>query len=137
MAVLEHLDSQSKILVPTKGTNERVNFNMGTPLNEVDTTVIEVNNLTATVISAVNTSRQLFTVILEPTLTDVAVAIRYYPAGDDDIFQGTDVLVRNTSGNTNLFHPRHQMTGVSYYGEISAISSSGLVNLIITEGGSL
>lgn len=94
---------------------------------------VQINSVTATVIAVANNERISFSTCIEPEAIDKNIAIRYYPAAQDNIFQG-DVLTRYTAGNDSLFRPNHSMDADNmYYGEISAISSNGTHDLYITE----
>ena len=101
---------------------------------EVDHAIIPIDSVTATTIVLPKNDRITFSACIEPGIFDVDVYIRYYPAAQDNIKQGRDVLTRKTLGNTNLFRPLHEMLADNIYdGEISAIALSGTVNLLITE----
>ena len=96
--------------------------------------IITLNDTTATTISSQNLLRQIFVATLYPGSTNVDVFIRYYAASIDNIKQGVDVLVRETMGVSNLFHPRHIMNSLDIYtGEISAITLSGNVDILVVE----
>lgn len=109
---------------------------IGRNINSNDTasvTAVQINSVTATTISIANSERISFTVNLDEAHVDADVAIRYYPATQDNDFTGT-VLTRYTLGNSNLFNPIHKMCVDNVYtGEISAISSNGTHTLYITE----
>ena len=96
-------------------------------------TSVQINSVTATTISVSNSDRISFTASLDENSVDVDVAIRYYPAAQDNDFMG-DVLKRFTQGNNNLYKSNHKMcTDNIYTGEISAISNNGTHNIYITE----
>ena len=96
-------------------------------------TSVQINSVTATTISLPNSERVSFSVSLDENSVDVDVAIRYYPAAQDNDFVG-DVLKRFTLGNNNLYKSNHKMcTDNIYTGEISAISDNGTHNIYITE----
>lgn len=100
----------------------------------VDHSIVTVNSVTATTLVTERPLRITFSACLAPGLTNVDVYIRYYPAATDNIKQGRDTLIRDTMGNTNLFKPLHEMlTDNIYDGEISAISLSGTVDILVTE----
>lgn len=102
--------------------------------SEVDHDLVTINSTTATTLVVSRENRISFSACLAPGLTNVDVYIRYYPAADDNIKQGRDTLIRDTMGNTNLFKPMHEMlTDNIYDGEISAISLSGTVDILVTE----
>lgn len=101
---------------------------------EVDHYLVGVNSLTATTIAVARDKRITFSACLEPGVTDVDVYIRYYPAGQDVLKLGRDVLTRRLFGNDSLYRPIHVMLADNVYdGEISAITLTGTVNLLITE----
>ena len=102
--------------------------------DEATVTRVTINSLTATTLASANDKRMYLSFCLAFGTLDVDAAIRAYPAAQDNIKQGRDVLTRNTLGNTNLFKPLHEMLADNIYdGEISAIALSGTVNLLITE----
>lgn len=101
----------------------------------VDHSIVEINSLTPTIIAPSREGRVTFSACLEPGVFDVDVFIRYYPAAQDDIKQGRDTLIRQTTGNDTLFRPLHEMlTDNVYEGEISAMTLSGTAKLLITDG---
>ena len=99
-----------------------------------ETTLITVNDTTAITIAGVNAARVAFSATLVPSAGDVDIYIRYYPAAQDNIKQGDDVITRHTMGNLNLFHPHHEMlTDTIYTGEISAISELGTFDITVKD----
>lgn len=96
-------------------------------------TEVVINSVTATTISLANEARISFSVCASPSVIDFNIAIRYYPAADDNTFKG-HVLSQFTLGNNNIIQLAHNMcTDNIYTGEISAISDSGTHAIFITE----
>ena len=96
-------------------------------------TRVQVNSVTATTIAAVNPDRINLSVCLAHSTIDVDVAVRAYPAATDNNLNG-EMLTRHTIGNANLFRPSWAMpTDNMYIGELSAMSQTGLVDIIVTE----
>lgn len=92
-----------------------------------------LNSVTAITIALPNTSRIHFSVCLDFGITDEDVAIRLYPAATDDLPKG-EFLTRRTASNDALFRPSWTMTPDNIYtGEISAITTSGLMVVHVTE----
>lgn len=79
--------------------------------------------------------RLYFQVDVLPDVSDVNIAIRLYPAADDDTWRG-DWIGRFNFGNDVFFKPFWRMTPDNIYtGEISAIVMPGdpTVDLYVTE----
>jgi hypothetical protein len=110
--------------------------NVGRNINSNDVatvTRVTVNSVTATTIANANPERINLSVCLAHSTIDVDVAVRAYPAATDNNLDG-EILTRHTVGNANLFRPSWTMpTDNPYIGELSAMSESGLVDIIVTE----
>ena len=95
--------------------------------------VIEINSVTAKVLSLPNNGRFYFSVNLESGISTQSAFIRLYPASTDNAKKGI-LLSRTTAGNDNISLLEWAMPIDNVYtGEISAISENGTFNLIITE----
>lgn len=101
--------------------------------DEVITTQFTINDSNAVVIAPANETRIFFEVWLVPGSSNIIGFIRLFPAGTNDDKKGV-VLIRNTMGNINQFTPSWRMAEDNIYtGEISAISESGDIDIIVIE----
>jgi len=102
--------------------------------DEVVTTTVTINSVTATTLAADNPNRLWIRISLDSGTTDIEAFIREYPATDDNIKHG-EILVRSTSGNNSLFKPLYETDPDNVYtGEISALAVLGSFDLHIMEG---
>ena len=102
--------------------------------DEVVTTTVEVNSVTATTLAAANPNRLWLRISLDSGLANTEAFIREYPAADDDIKHG-ELLIREIASNHSLFNPIYKTDPDNVYtGEVSAIAFIGSFDLHIMEG---
>lgn len=102
--------------------------------DEVVTTTVTINSVTATTLVADNPDRLWLRISLDSGLADVEAFIREYPAADDNIEHG-ELLIRNTFATNSLYNPLYKTDPDNVYtGEVSAISVLGSFNLHVMEG---
>ena len=103
-------------------------------IDDVTTTTVTINSVTATELLPANSKRIYAIVNLSSGSADIEAFVRKYDATTDNIKQGR-LLVRATSGNNNLYRPVWK-TEIDnpYTGPVSAISVLGSFDLHVEEG---
>jgi hypothetical protein len=135
MAVTLHKDTATGDAKQTDGTLGAMHVNVQQAIYSTTTTSKVTVGTTGTVLVAANPDRKFLSVSLGCGLTEECVAVRYYPAATDDLFQPVEILQRQFMGVANVVNTFHLMQQTNIYtGEVSAVTDSGSSDVYVTEG---